>query len=168
MTMRRLGLMVAVLAMALSLLTFAAPIEPPRHPPTPPGQTGEAPSGGAPLVLMDQDGDGISDSLQQKNDQAAPGDKFDVVATFTLPQPAGAAQAAVGRFAVARQFSIINGFAATMMAALIRALANMRGIFRIEEMAHSKGFVDLAQLEALAEPLRKNEYGEYLLKVAGS
>ena len=83
--MRRLGLMVVVLAMALSLATSAAPIEPPQRPPTPPGQPGEVPSGGASFVLMDQDGDGISDSLQQQIDQAAPGDKFDVVATFKRP-----------------------------------------------------------------------------------
>ncbi|MCH8091782.1 MAG: S8 family serine peptidase, partial [Proteobacteria bacterium] len=126
--MRRLGLMGVVLAMALSLATSAVPIEPPQQPPTPPGDPGAAP-----LVLMDQDGDGISDSLQRQIDQAAPGDKFDVVATFTLPQPAAAAQAAVGSFAVARQFSIINGFAATMTAAQIQALANTPGIFRIEE-----------------------------------
>ncbi|MCH7551024.1 MAG: S8 family serine peptidase, partial [Proteobacteria bacterium] len=131
--MRRLGFMGVVLAMALSLATSATPIEPPQQPPTPPGQPGETPSGGAPLVLADQDGDGISDPLQQQIEQAAPGDKFDVVATFTLPQPAAAAQAAVGSFAVARQFSIINGFAATMTAAQIQALANTPGIFRIEE-----------------------------------
>ena len=115
--MRRLGPMVVVLAMALSLATSAAPIEPPQHPPTPPGQPGEAPSGAAALVLTDQDGDGISDSLQQQIEQAAPGDKFDVIAIFTLPQPAAAARAAVGDFTVTREFSIINAFEATMTAA---------------------------------------------------
>ena len=33
----------------------------------------------------------------------------------------------------------------------------------IEEIAYRKGFIDRAQLEALAESLAKNEYGEYLL-----
>ncbi len=132
--MRRLGPIVVVLAMALSLATSAAPIEPPQQPPTPPGQPGEAPSGAAALVLTDQDGDGISDSLQLQIDQAAPGDKFDVIAIFTLPQPAAAARAAVGDFTVTREFSIINAFEATMTAAKIRALANTPGIFRIEEV----------------------------------
>ncbi len=36
----------------------------------------------------------------------------------------------------------------------------------IEEIAYRKGFIDRAQLEALAESLAKNEYGEYLLRVA--
>ena len=36
----------------------------------------------------------------------------------------------------------------------------------IEEIAYRKGFIDRARLEALAEPLSKNEYGEYLLRVA--
>ena len=36
----------------------------------------------------------------------------------------------------------------------------------VEEIAFRKGFIDRARLEALAEPLSKNEYGEYLLRVA--
>ncbi len=36
----------------------------------------------------------------------------------------------------------------------------------IEEIAYRKGFIDRARLEALAEPLAKNEYGAYLLRVA--
>ncbi len=36
----------------------------------------------------------------------------------------------------------------------------------IEEIAYRQGFIDRDQLEALAAPLAKNEYGEYLLRVA--
>lgn len=36
----------------------------------------------------------------------------------------------------------------------------------IEEIAYKKGFIDKAQLKALAEPMRKNQYGEYLLAIA--
>jgi glucose-1-phosphate thymidylyltransferase len=36
----------------------------------------------------------------------------------------------------------------------------------VEEIAFRKGFIDRDQLKALAEPLSKNEYGEYLLRVA--
>ncbi len=36
----------------------------------------------------------------------------------------------------------------------------------IEEIAYRKGFIDREQLESLAEPLAKNDYGEYLLRVA--
>jgi len=34
-----------------------------------------------------------------------------------------------------------------------------------EEIAYRKGFIDAAQLERLAEPMRKNEYGRYLLEI---
>jgi len=36
----------------------------------------------------------------------------------------------------------------------------------VEEIAYRKGFIDRAQLEALAEPLAKNDYGQYLRQVA--
>ena len=34
-----------------------------------------------------------------------------------------------------------------------------------EEIAYRKGFIDAAQLERLAQPLAKNEYGQYLLRL---
>ena len=34
-----------------------------------------------------------------------------------------------------------------------------------EEIAFRKGFIDAAQLEQLADPMRKNEYGRYLLEI---
>ncbi|MFL0803882.1 MAG: glucose-1-phosphate thymidylyltransferase RfbA [Agarilytica sp.] len=37
-----------------------------------------------------------------------------------------------------------------------------------EEVAYRSGFIDAAQLRALAEPLRKSGYGEYLLKLLES
>ncbi len=36
----------------------------------------------------------------------------------------------------------------------------------VEEVAFRKGFIDREQLKALAEPLAKNDYGAYLLRVA--
>ncbi|MFA5111540.1 MAG: glucose-1-phosphate thymidylyltransferase RfbA [Desulfobaccales bacterium] len=35
----------------------------------------------------------------------------------------------------------------------------------IEEIAYSQGFIDAAQLRRLAEPLQKNGYGQYLLRI---
>jgi glucose-1-phosphate thymidylyltransferase len=32
-----------------------------------------------------------------------------------------------------------------------------------EEIAYRMGYIDAQQLKALAEPMRKNEYGQYLL-----
>ncbi|MCB2213417.1 glucose-1-phosphate thymidylyltransferase RfbA [bacterium] len=36
----------------------------------------------------------------------------------------------------------------------------------IEEIAYRKGYIDAAQLRALAAPMAKNEYGQYLLRLA--
>lgn len=38
----------------------------------------------------------------------------------------------------------------------------------IEEIAFKKGFISREQLIDLAEPLKKNQYGHYLLKLAGN
>ena len=35
----------------------------------------------------------------------------------------------------------------------------------IEEIAYRRGFIDAEQLAKLAEPLSKNQYGQYLLKI---
>ena len=37
-----------------------------------------------------------------------------------------------------------------------------------EEIAYRAGFIDRSQLVALAEPLKKNQYGQYLLRLASS
>jgi len=38
-------------------------------------------------------------------------------------------------------------------------------ISSIEEIAYMMGFIDETQLRALAEPMKKNQYGEYLLNL---
>jgi glucose-1-phosphate thymidylyltransferase len=35
----------------------------------------------------------------------------------------------------------------------------------VEEIAYRSGWIDAAQLEKLAQPMLKNGYGQYLLKV---
>ena len=37
-----------------------------------------------------------------------------------------------------------------------------------EEIAYRKGYIDAAQLEELAQPLKKNGYGHYLLQLLNS
>ena len=49
----------------------------------------------------------------------------------------------------------------------VQAVQDRQGsrIACIEEIAWNNGFIDDAQLRALAEPMRKNEYGQYLLEL---
>ena len=53
-------------------------------------------------------------------------------------------------------------------AAFVQTIQERQGIkiACIEEIAYRKGFIDRSQLLALAERLKKNEYGEYLFQVA--
>lgn len=38
----------------------------------------------------------------------------------------------------------------------------------LEEIAYRRGFIDVAQLEKLAQPLLKNQYGQYLMKLVNN
>jgi serine protease AprX len=83
--------------------------------------------------LIDRDGDGISDGLQADLESARPGDRYRVVVTFKGPGNAAQARAAIGAFELKREFRLIPGFAGTLTAGQIRALARMPNVLRIEE-----------------------------------
>lgn len=114
----------------LSLLfpLAAAAVTPP--PAQRPDEAAAHPARGA---LADRDGDRLSDGLQATLATAGAAERFAVVATFTPAGDPAAAHQALGPFERHREFSIIRGFAATMTAAQIRTLAQMPGVFRIEE-----------------------------------
>ena len=50
----------------------------------------------------------------------------------------------------------------------IGTIVNMQGVqvAALEEIAFRKGWIDAAQLMALAEPMQKNNYGQYLIRLA--
>jgi glucose-1-phosphate thymidylyltransferase len=50
----------------------------------------------------------------------------------------------------------------------ISTIENRQGlkVACLEEIAYKKGYIDRTQLLKLADPLRKNEYGQYLVKIA--
>lgn len=111
------------LLMMISLGTTAAV---PPSPDAPKADTRPAP-------LVDHDQNGISDGLQARLAEAGPSDRFNVVITFNGPGDAASARAQVGNFELRREFKIVRGFAATMTAGQIKALATRSGVFRIEE-----------------------------------
>ena len=128
--MRTIGALTFCIAMLVSVAATAAPRDDGIPAPIP--DAGSA--GGPPPGLADRDADGLSDSLQAAIDVAAPGDKFDVVVTFSAPGwNAARAGRSVGPFRAKREFRIIRGFAASMTGAQVQALAGTPAVSRIEE-----------------------------------
>ena len=52
-------------------------------------------------------------------------------------------------------------------AAFVQMIQTRQGlkIACVEEIAYRMGLIDKAQVRRLAEPLKKNEYGQYLLQI---
>ena len=50
----------------------------------------------------------------------------------------------------------------------IQSIQNRQGVqvASLEEIAFRKGWITAEQLKDLAEPMKKNEYGQYLLRLA--
>ena len=50
----------------------------------------------------------------------------------------------------------------------IGTIVNMQGVqvAALEEISFRKGWINAEQLMALAEPMKKNNYGQYLMKLA--
>ena len=53
---------------------------------------------------------------------------------------------------------------ASSFVATIQKQQNLK-VASLEEIAYRMGYIDLLHLEALAQPLKKNEYGQYLLRL---
>ena len=115
-----------------------------------PGAPFESPPGligGAPPGRGDSDGDGIADNLQAKLAGARADALFDVIVTFSGPGKAADALAAAGPFNVIDEFSIIDGFHATMTSGQVQALASTSGVFRVEENATLFAYVDSSDMD---------------------
>ena len=83
-------------------------------------------------ALGDGDGDHLDDTLEAALRAASPGEPFEVVATFFDPRSAASAERALPAAALRARFRLIDGFAATMTAPQIHALARHPGLLRIE------------------------------------
>ncbi|WP_273724863.1 glucose-1-phosphate thymidylyltransferase RfbA [Leuconostoc mesenteroides] len=53
---------------------------------------------------------------------------------------------------------------ASSFIATIQKQQNLQ-VASLEEIAYRMGYIDIAQLEKLAQPLKKNDYGQYLLRI---
>ncbi|GEA91535.1 glucose-1-phosphate thymidylyltransferase RfbA [Leuconostoc mesenteroides] len=53
---------------------------------------------------------------------------------------------------------------ASSFIATIQKQQNLK-VTSLEEIAYRMGYIDIAQLEKLAQPLKKNDYGQYLLRI---
>ncbi len=84
-------------------------------------------------VLIDANGNGLTDGLDARLAEVGPNALVDVIVTFSGPGSAAGAQRAVGAFDVTREYHLISGFAATLSATQARALAGTPGVFRVEE-----------------------------------
>ena len=132
-------------AVLLCLLLIVSAV-PAASPPGPQGaEIGSPPR--RPPPLADRDGNRLSDGLQTALERTRPGDPLRVIVTFRGPASVAAAQQAVGLFQVHREFSLIHGFAATMTAAQVRALAAQPGVLRIEEDATVTTQLDAARAD---------------------
>lgn len=113
------------------------------------GSAQAAPVGGArqrpPIPLADSDADGLSDGLEAALATAAPDDRLDVIATFARASDAAAARAALG--IPATPLGLVDGFATTVTAAQVRALARAPGLFRVEETPRFTTTMDGAQAD---------------------
>ncbi|MCK5274543.1 MAG: S8 family serine peptidase [Alphaproteobacteria bacterium] len=95
--------------------------------------------------LVDLNGNGLSDGLEDSLAGLAANAQVDVIVTFSGPGNAASAQAAVGAFSVRYEYNIIDGFAATLTAGQARALATAPGVFRVEEDATVYAFMESAR-----------------------
>lgn len=83
--------------------------------------------------LADRNANRLSDGLEARLAGMKPDAKLDVIVTFNGPAARTAGRGAVGDIQITREFSRIEGFAATMTAAQARAMASAPGVFRVEE-----------------------------------
>ena len=120
-----------------------------------PGTDGPGP---APPGLADRDGNGISDLLERRVASSDPGALIDVVVTWDGPADIASARRTAGPFTVTRNFEIIDGFAARVRAAQVRALAATPGVFRVEEDFTVSIVADDADVSIGADQAR-NDFG---------
>lgn len=111
------------------------------------GGPSEAPVERPPLDV-DIDLDGISESLEERLAGLATDERVDVLVALAIPATVGQVselQQAVGSFAVARRFSLVKAFAASLTRRQIELLARLPGVAHVEENSRVQVLNDSAQ-----------------------
>lgn len=119
--MRRFAVVLglATLVAAGALPATAAPIVDPPH-------------GRPPALRADVDGDRLDDGLEERLRSARANERIDIVATFGSRAQRNSALAELRSGAAYARFRLIDGFAARISAARVRALARHPGVIRVE------------------------------------
>lgn len=112
----------------VTMIALVVPVSQAVAAPQPQSQNGSA---NGPHV--DANGNGISASLEQRLNKMGPKEQVDVIVTWTGRPNLNAARAAAGPFALLKEFSIIDGFLASVNPGQARALARVPGVFRIDD-----------------------------------
>lgn len=86
-----------------------------------------------PRPHADPDSNRLSNALEARLLGVGADEKIEVVVTWNGRVDMAAARAAAGRFDVIREFSIIDGFVASVTPGQARALARAAGVFRVDE-----------------------------------
>lgn len=118
-TLASLGTLTLLLAAALASPAISAPAGP---------EPGPAPTPASGAFQGDADGDRLADDLEAQLGAASSSDRLEVIVEGARP---GRARELVGSFDLAVDLPLIDGFAATMSAGQIRALARKPGVQRI-------------------------------------
>ncbi len=134
---------------ALVLLVLVSVLIPPAA-----SAAAREPASGIRAALADRDRDGLSDSLEVRLRGLDDADSISVVVTFDGPGGIGTARRAVGDFRVTRTFSLVDGFAATMTKAQATELAQVPGVFRVEQNAQVHAFLNAADADFGTERAR--------------
>jgi hypothetical protein len=94
----------------------------------------------------DENGNGLSDGLDERLATLGPGETVDVIVTFEGPGNAASALVAVGAFSVTHEYRLVPGFAATMTGPQAQALAVVPGVFRVSLDGTMYAYMETARI----------------------
>jgi len=96
-------------------------------------------------VLTDRNGNRVADGLEARLSAASAAERLDVVVGFASAADAAAARRRLGAIQLREEFDLIPGFSATMTVGQVRALTQMPGVLRVEEVAPVVAFMETAR-----------------------